>query len=105
METAPKPAETPKSKSNTWKLIAIVIVILIVVGVGAYYLTQQPPTNANVIIQDDSACGATPPDTSCLFNPATYNATVNGLEKRWGRQPYRGDKFHFERERLRHVYL
>jgi len=83
METAPKPAETPKPKSNTWKLIAIVIVILIVVGVGAYYLTQQPPTNANVIIQDDSACGATPPDTSCLFSPATYNATVNGPAVVW----------------------
>src|SRR6266568_9651351 len=78
METTPKPAEAPKPKSNTWKLIAIVVVILIVVGVAAYILTITPATTANIIIQDDNACGATPPDTACLFNPASFNATVNG---------------------------
>ena len=83
METTPKPQETPKPKRNMWKLIAIVVVILVVVGVAAYILTQQTTQSANVIIQDDSACGATPPDTSCLFNPATYSATVNGPAVVW----------------------
>ena len=83
METTPTTPQAPKLKSSTWKLIAIVVVILIVVGVAAYILTQTPPTSANVLIQDDSACGATPPDTSCLFNPATYNATVNGPSVVW----------------------
>ena len=83
METTPKPAEAPKSKSSTWKLIAIVVVVLIVVGVAAYILTIKPATTANIIIQDDNACGATPPDTACLFNPASYNATVNGSAVVW----------------------
>ena len=83
METTPKPAQAPKPKSSTWKLIAIVVVILIVVGVAAYILTQKTTTSANVIIQDDSACGATPPDTSCLFNPATYNVTLSGPAVVW----------------------
>ncbi len=83
METTPKPAEAPKPKSNTWKLIAIVVVILIVVGVAAYILTIKPATTANIIIQDDNACGATPPDTACLFNPASFNATVNGSAVVW----------------------
>jgi plastocyanin len=83
METTPKPPEAPKAKSNTWKLIAIVVVILIVVGVAAYILTQQPTATANILIKDDNACGATPPDTSCLFSPASYNATVNGPAVVW----------------------
>src|SRR6266704_1007889 len=83
METTPKPAESPKSKSSTWKLIAIVVVILVVVGVAAYILTQTTMATANVLIQDDAACGATPPDTSCLFTPATYGATVNGPAVVW----------------------
>src|SRR6266852_6150051 len=78
METTPKPAEAPKTKSNTWKLIAIVVVILIVVGVAAYILTQKTTTSANVILQDDGVCQTVPPDVNCLFNPASYNATVNG---------------------------
>jgi plastocyanin len=81
METTPKPPEPSKPKSMTWKLIAIVVVILIVVGVAAYILTQQTTTNANVIIQDDTACGLN--DASCLFNPASYNATVNGPAVVW----------------------
>jgi plastocyanin len=81
METTPKPGEAPKPKSSTWKLIAIVVVILIVVGVAAYILTQKPATSANIVIQDDSACGLN--DTSCLFNPASYNATVNGAAVNW----------------------
>jgi len=81
MESAPKPAEAPKPKSSTWKLIAIVVVILIVVGVAAYILTQKTTTSANVIIQDDSTCG--PNDASCLFNPAAYNATLNGPAVVW----------------------
>ena len=76
MQATPSPAPAPKPKSNTWKLIAIVVVILIVVGVAAYILTQKPPTTANVLIQDDSACGNN--DTSCLFAPATYNVTAGG---------------------------
>ena len=76
MQGTPQPAEAPKAKSNTWKLIAIVVVILVVVGVAAYILTQKPTTAANVIVQDDSACGTN--DTSCLFNPATYNVTAGG---------------------------
>jgi plastocyanin len=83
METTPKPAEAPKAKGNTWKLIAIVVVILVVVGVAAYILTIKPATTANILIQDDNACGATPPDTNCLFNPASYNATVNGAAVVW----------------------
>ncbi|OLD14203.1 MAG: hypothetical protein AUI50_03465 [Crenarchaeota archaeon 13_1_40CM_2_52_14] len=82
METTPKPPEAPKSKSNPWKLIAIVVVILIVVGVAAYILTLPPPsTAANVHIQDDAACS--PNDASCLFSPASYNATVNGSGVVW----------------------
>src|SRR2546428_12732313 len=82
METTPKPPEAPKSKSNPWKLIAIVVVILIVVGVAAYILTLPPPsTAANVHIQDDAACS--PNDASCLFSPASYNATVNGSGVAW----------------------
>ncbi len=81
METTPKPPEAPKAKSNTWKLIAIVVVILIVVGVAAYILTQTPPVTANVLIQDDSAC--TTNDASCIFNPASYTATVNGSAVVW----------------------
>jgi len=81
METTPKPPEPSKPKSMTWKLIAIVVVILIVVDVAAYILTQQTPTNTNVIIQDDTACGLN--DASCLFNPASYNATVNGAAVFW----------------------
>jgi plastocyanin len=81
MDTTPKPAEVPKPKSNTWKLIAIVIVILVVVGVAAYILTQQTTTSANVIIKDDTACGLN--DASCLFTPASYNATVNGPAVVW----------------------
>src|SRR5207245_4779304 len=81
METTPKPPEPSKPKSMTWKLIAIVVVILIVVGVAAYILTQQTTANANVIIQDDTACGLN--DASCLFNPASYNATVNGAAVFW----------------------
>lgn len=73
MQTTPQPTQAPASKSNTWKLIAIVIVILVVVGVAAYILTQKPQSNANVVIQDDQACGNN--DTSCLFNPNTYNVT------------------------------
>ncbi len=83
MEAASKPAEPPTPKSNTWKLIAIVVVILIVVGVAAYILTQKPAAAPNVLIQDDSACGATPPDTKCLFNPVSFNATVNGPAVVW----------------------
>jgi len=79
METTPKPAEAPKSKSSTWKLIAIVVVVLIVVGVAAYILTQKPTTSANVVIQDDSACGLN--DASCLYNPST--ATVTGSAASW----------------------
>jgi plastocyanin len=75
MQTTPQPAAAaPKAKSNTWKLIAIVVVILIVVSVAAYILTQNPPSTANVIIQDDQACGNN--DTACLYNPSTYNATA-----------------------------
>jgi plastocyanin len=81
METTPKPPEAPKSKSNTWKLIAIVVVILVVVGVAAYILTQKQATTANVVIQDDSACGTN--DAGCLFNPASYNATVGGAAVAW----------------------
>jgi plastocyanin len=82
METAPKPAETPKPKSKTMTLVAIVIVILIVVGVAAYYLTQNTtPTTANVHIQDDATCS--PNDASCLFTPVSYNATVNGSAVVW----------------------
>ncbi len=81
METTPKPSEAPKAKSSTWKLIAIVVVILIVVGVAAYILTIKPATTANVIIQDDNLC--TTNDASCLFNPASYNATVNGPAIVW----------------------
>jgi plastocyanin len=81
MQTTPKPAEAPKAKSNTWKLVAIVVVILIVVGVAAYILTIKPVSTANVVIQDDSACGLN--DTGCLFNPASYNATVNGATVSW----------------------
>jgi plastocyanin len=81
METTPKPAEAPKPKSGTWKLIAIVIVILVVVGVAAYILTQKPATTANVLIQDDSACGLN--DTSCLYNPTSFTATVNGAAVVW----------------------
>jgi plastocyanin len=81
MQTTPKPAEAPKAKSNTWKLVAIVVVILIVVGVAAYILTIKPVSTANVVIQDDSACGLN--DTRCLFNPASYNATVNGATVSW----------------------
>src|SRR5207302_8682290 len=91
METTPTTPQAPKLKSSTWKLIAIAVVILIVVGVAAYILTQTPPTSANVLIQDDSASGATPPDTSCLLNPATYNATVNGPSGVWR---YDGDVKH-----------
>jgi plastocyanin len=82
METTPKPPEAPKPKSNTWKLIAIVVVILVVVGVAAYILTLPPAaTTANVLIQDDSTCS--PNDTSCLFSPATFNATANGSAVVW----------------------
>src|SRR5712692_8139578 len=81
METSPKPAQAPKPKSSTWKLIAIVVVILIVVGVAAYILTQKTTTSANVILQDDSICS--PNDASCLFNPASFNATVNGGAVVW----------------------
>ena len=81
MQTTPKPAEAPKAKSSTWRLVAIVVVILIVVGVAAYILTIKPVSTANVVIQDDSACGLN--DTSCLFNPASYNATVNGAAVNW----------------------
>jgi plastocyanin len=84
MQTTPKPPEAPKSKSNPWKLIAIVVVILIVVGVAAYILTLPPAsTTANILIKDDNACGATPPDTNCLFSPASYSATVNGPAVVW----------------------
>jgi len=84
METTPKPSEAPKSKSSPWKLIAIVVVILIVVGVAAYILTLPPPSNnANILIQDDNACGASPPDTACLFSPASYQAAVNGPAVVW----------------------
>jgi plastocyanin len=81
METTPKAPEAPKPKGNTWKLIAIVVVILIVVGVAAYILTQTATASANVIIQDDSLCS--PNDASCLFNPAAFNATVNGSAVVW----------------------
>ena len=81
METAPKPAEAQRSKSNTWKLIAVVVVILVVVGVAAYILTQKPATTANVLIQDDSACS--PNDASCLFSPSSYNAAVSGAAVVW----------------------
>jgi plastocyanin len=81
METTPKPTEAPKPKSNTWKLIAIVVVVLIVVGVAAYILTQKPATTANILIQDDSTC--TTNDTACIFNPTSYNATVNGAAVVW----------------------
>jgi len=64
-----------------WKLVGIVVVILIVVGVAAYILTQKPPPTANVIIQDDNLC--TTNDASCLFNPVSYNATVNGPAIVW----------------------
>ncbi|HEV2120208.1 MAG TPA: plastocyanin/azurin family copper-binding protein [Candidatus Bathyarchaeia archaeon] len=84
METTPKPPEVLKSKGSPWKLIAIVIVILIVVGVAAYILTLPPSsTTANILIKDDSACGASPPDTACLFSPASYQATVNGPAVVW----------------------
>jgi len=84
LETTSKPPEAPKSKSNPWKLIAIVVVILIVVGVAAYILTIPPPsTTANVLIKDDNACTPSPPDTNCLFSPASYNATVNGSAVVW----------------------
>jgi len=63
-------------------LVAIVIVILIVVGVAAYYLTQTTTTTTvNVHIQDDASCS--PNDASCLFNPASFNATVNGSAVVW----------------------
>lgn len=75
MQTTPTPAEAPKPKSNAWKLIAIVIVILVVVGVAAYILTQNTAKTANVVIQDDSACGLN--DAACLYNPATFGTTVN----------------------------
>jgi plastocyanin len=82
METTPKPTEAPKPKSNTWKLIAIVVVVLIVVGVAAYILTLPPATTtANVLVQDDGTC--TNNDSSCLFSPASYNATVNGAAVVW----------------------
>ena len=81
METTPKPAEAPKPKSSTWRLIAIVVVILIVVAVAAYILTIKPAATANVIIQDDSACGLN--DSKCLYNPASFNATVNGSAVIW----------------------
>jgi plastocyanin len=81
METTPKPAEAPKPKSNTWKLIAIIVVILIVVGVAAYILTQTTTASANVVMQDDSTCS--PNDANCLFNPASFNATVNGNAVVW----------------------
>jgi plastocyanin len=82
METTPKPPDTPKPKSRTMTLVAIVIVILIVVGVAAYYLTQNTSTTTvNVHIQDDAACGLN--DSSCLFSPASFNATVNGSAVVW----------------------
>ena len=81
MQTTPQPAQPPAPKSNTWKLIAIVVVILIVVGVAAYILTQKPSVTPNVLIQDDSACGTN--DTSCLYNPNSLNATVNGAAILW----------------------
>jgi plastocyanin len=74
METTPKPPETPKPKGGKWKLVAIVVVILIVVGVAAYILTQRSTTSANVVIQDDSACGLN--DASCLYNPNSFSATA-----------------------------
>ena len=77
MEQAPKP------RSRTL-LYAIVVIVLIVVGVGVYILTLPPPTSANILIQDDSACGAgPPPDAACIFNPASINATVNGAAITW----------------------
>ncbi len=81
MQTTPQPAQAPKAKSGTWKLIAIVIVILVVVGVAAYILTQKPAATVNVNIQDDSACGLN--DASCNYSPASYNATVNGAAVVW----------------------
>ncbi len=81
METAPKPTEPSKAKSGTWKLIAIVVIILIVVGAAAYILTQKPTATADVVMQDDSTCS--PNDPSCLFNPATHNATLNGPAVVW----------------------
>ncbi len=83
METTPKPPEALKAKGNPWKLIGIVVVILIVVGVAAYILTLPPATTANILIKDDNACAPTPPDTNCLFSPASYNATVNGPAIVW----------------------
>jgi len=80
METTPKPAEPTKGKSNTWKLIAIVVVVLVVVGVAAYILTQSPTKTANVVIQDDSACGLN--DTACLYNPSSYSTTA-GTSVTW----------------------
>ena len=74
MQTSPQPAQAPAPKSNTWKLIAIVVVILVVVGVAAYILTQSPQKTANVVIQDDSACGLN--DASCLFNPNSFTTTA-----------------------------
>ncbi len=65
-------------------LYAIVVIVLIVVGVGVYILTLAPAASANVLIKDDSACGAgPPPDAACVFSPANVTATLNGPAITW----------------------
>jgi plastocyanin len=85
MEQSAKPPEAPKPKNRTVMLAVIIVVILIVVGVGVYILIKPPGTSTTsgpkVTINDDGLCSTN--DASCLFTPATINATVNGAAVVW----------------------